>query len=107
MAHRKALINIRADIDENVELMLAGVGQDRGVVFFAVPVSSSRWKQEPKKRPFGLSPMGCELQVSSDPTALGPGQEKSVRSNRKTSGSEKVLRGQLAQVEETGTQRER
>lgn len=77
------------------------------MVFFAVPVSSSRWKQEAKKRAFGLSPMGCELQVSSDLKALGPEQEKSVKSNRKTSGSGEVFRGHLAQVGETGTQRER
>lgn len=73
----------------------------------ALPLPSSRWKQEPKKRALGLSLVGCELQVSSDPTALGPEQERSVRSNGKASGAGGALRGHSAIEGETGTQREK
>ena len=53
-------------------------------MFLALPMISSRWKQELKKRALGLPPVDCELQVSHDPTALQPDRERSVRSERKT-----------------------
>lgn len=40
------------------------------MVVLVLPVPSSRWKQEPKERALGFPPVACELQVSSDPTAL-------------------------------------
>ena len=73
-----------------------------GVVFLALPAPSSRWKQEPKKRALGLPAVGCELQVFSDPTELRPEQERSMRSNRKTSRAGAALRGHSAQVGRLG-----
>lgn len=67
----KCLI-ILNDCDEGE--IQAWVGQ--GVLFLALSVPSSRRKREPKQRALGLSPVGCELEVSSDPTALGPEQER-------------------------------
>lgn len=46
-----------------------------------------------------LSPVGSELQISSDATALGLQQERSIRSNRKaSSGAGGTPRGLSAQV---------
>lgn len=64
-----------------------------GVVFLALPMTSSRWKQELKKRVLGLPPVDCELQVSHDPTALQPERERSVRSERKTPRAGGALSG--------------
>lgn len=61
-------------------------------------VPSFTWKQEPRKKGPGLSSVDCELQVSSDFTALGPGQER-TRANRKAaSGAGAALGGLSAQV---------
>ena len=73
-----------------------------GVVFLALPMPSSRWKQELKKRAAGLPPGGCELQVSRDPTALQPERERSVRSEGKTPRAGGALRGHSAQVGRLG-----
>ena len=73
-----------------------------GVVFLALPMPSSRWKQELKKRAVGLPPVGCELQVSRDPTALQPERERSVRSEGKTPRAGGALRGHSAQVGRLG-----
>lgn len=32
----------------------------------ALPLPASRWRQEPEKKAFGLCPVDCEPQVSSD-----------------------------------------
>ena len=72
------------------------------MVFLALPVLTSRWRQEPKKKPLGLCPVGCEPQVSSDPQHLDQNKKDPARSNRKASGAGGALRGQSAQVGRLG-----
>lgn len=72
------------------------------MVFLSLPMTASRWKQELKKRALGLPSVGCELQVSRDPTALQPERERSVRSERKAARAGGALRGHSTQVGRLG-----
>lgn len=71
-------------------------------MFLALPITSSRWKQELKKRALGLPLVGCELEVSHDLTALQPERDRSVRSERKTPRAGGALRGHSTQAGRLG-----
>lgn len=61
----KVTLKLNTDADHGgVELRLAVVGD--GATLPALPLSASRWRQEPKKTALGFCPVDWEPQVSSD-----------------------------------------
>lgn len=60
--------------------MLAGVGW---VWCLSLPMTASRWKQEPKKGPLVCPQWAVNFRSPVTPIALQPERERSVRSERK------------------------